>query len=58
MNSVPQIHREIMDRKKLSAQDMKEIEELDKERNNIQKDLLKLETQFKIYNDKLSKREK
>lgn len=50
MNSIPQIHREIMDRKKLSHQDQKEIEELDNERNNIQKELLKMETQFKMYN--------
>jgi hypothetical protein len=29
MNSVPQISREIMDRKKLNTQDKKEIEDLD-----------------------------
>lgn len=33
MNSLPQISREIMDRKKLNQQDRKEIEELDKERS-------------------------
>ena len=45
-----------MDRKKLSSQDQKEIEELDNERNNIQKELLKMETQFKTYNEKLATR--
>ena len=45
-----------MDRKKLSQQDQKEIEELDNERSNIQKELIKMETQFKVYNEKLAKR--
>lgn len=36
MNSIPQIQREIMDRKKLSQADQKEIEELDRERRDIQ----------------------
>ena len=58
MNSIPQIHREIMDRKKLSTQDQKEIEELEIERNNIYKELGKFETQFKLYNEKLNKKEK
>lgn len=57
MNSIPQIQREIMDRKKLSQADQKEIEELDKERRDIQGELARMESQFKIYNDKLSANE-
>ncbi len=58
LNSVPQISREILDRKKLNNQDKDEIETLDKERNMLQKELLKLETQFKQFNEKLVQRDK
>ena len=57
MNSLPQLHREIMDRKKLSLEDLKEIQKLDEEKNKIQKELLRMETEFKIYNDKMIRRE-
>lgn len=42
LNSLPQISREILDRKKLNMQDKEEIETLDKERNMLQKELFKL----------------
>lgn len=57
MNSIPQIQREIMDRKKLSQADQKAIEELDKERRDIQGELARMESQFKIYNDQLAANE-
>ncbi len=58
MNSIPQISREIAIRKKLNLNDQKEIQELERERAGIQKELIKAEGEFKAHNDQLSKRER
>lgn len=39
MNSVPQLQREILDRKKLNAEERGEVEELEKERGIILRNL-------------------
>ena len=47
-----------MNRKKLSTQDQKEIEELEKERTDIQQALNKMDSSFKIFSDKIIKKER
>lgn len=58
MNSVPQLQREILDRKKINSGERKEVEELERERNLILRGLAAQEKDFKAYNDRLSKKEK
>lgn len=58
MNSVPQLQREILDRKKLNVEERGEVEELERERAVILRNLAGLEREFKSYNERLGKKEK
>jgi hypothetical protein len=53
-----QLSREIFDRKKLSFKERDEIEELERERGVLVRQLTALERDFKSYNEKLFKKEK
>lgn len=53
-----QLSREILDRKKLSFKERDEIEELERERGVLVRQLTALERDFKSYNEKLFKKEK
>lgn len=57
LNSVTQIERQIADRRKLTQQDQEELEELERARSILQKDIIRMETQYKMHNDRLSKKE-
>jgi hypothetical protein len=56
LNSVTQIERQIADRRKLTTQDQQELEELERSRSILQKEIIKMETQFKFHNERLSKK--
>jgi cell division protein FtsB len=57
LNSVTQIERQIADRRKLTTQDQQELEELERSRSILQKEIIRMETQYKMHNERLSKKE-
>lgn len=53
-----QIERDIVDRSKLTEQDQSELMELERFKNNLQKQLIKLESECKFQNEKIQRGEK